>query len=423
MRRALFISPFIWEAGPYKGKPTVYYTLRGFQHAGYGVHLVTATNKPGLRDVVYEGIQVHYFQIPFNPVDFEYDALESFLTLVRRETSLWKRHLKFRLFWTQFVTLGTWRAMQVARQWPPALTYGVTNCGIPIAYIIGRRQGVPNFSRITGSPLLNWTGSTIKLYLARFDELLAFKLPCDALIMTEDGSMTIDDIHQRLGVPINRIWLWRNGVDKAAFVAGPDRDKARQALRLEPDAKVVLSVSQLVDLKRIERIVEAAPQVVQQCPTTRFLIVGDGPERAVLQQRAKHLGVEHLVRFEGFVTRDKLPLYYRASDIFAAFYDYANVSNSLLEAMLSGNAVVTLDNGHTRNVVQHLENGLLVDPTRLSDIPAALVRVLTDDDLRHTLGRNAAAYADRTLLTWDERIAREIIAIEAILANRDSNCA
>jgi len=363
-------------------------------------------------------VHVHYFHVPFNPVDFEYDAQESFLSLVRNEPNLWKRHLKFRLFWLQFVVFGWQRAWEVARLYPPSLAYGVTNCGIPVSYLLARICRIPTFSRIMGSPLGQWKRSTLKLWLARFDELLAFKLPCSAVIMTDDGTIDAETITGWLGVPPERLWLWRNGIDKAMFLEAPDRTAARQALQLDPGWKIVLWVSQLVDWKHPERLVDAVPQVTKRCPEARFLIIGDGPERGALEQRAQVLGAANSVRFDGFVARDRLPLYFRASDVFTAFYDYSNVSNSLLEAMLSGNAVVTLDNGHTRDVVQHLKNGLLVDPARLPDIPDALVRVLNDDDLRLTLGRNAAADADRILLTWDERIAREIAAIEAILARR-----
>lgn len=415
MPRVLFIAPFIWEAGPHKGKPTIDYIMRGFRRAGYEVHVVSATNRPGLTEATFEGLHVHYIHPPVNPVDFTYDALHSFLTLVRREPSRWRQHLKFRLFWLQFVLLGIRRAMQVAREHPPNLVYGVMNTGIPVAAYVGRRLGVPNISRITGSYILKWADSPLTLLLFRFDEYLAFKLPCAGLVVTQDGSTTVEALHQRLGIPKDRIWLLRNGIDKATFTAPLDPAAARRALGLDPAAKVVLSVSQLVDVKRVDRLIDAVPAVVARCPDARFVIVGDGPDRAALEQQAERLDVARFVRFEGFVARAALPTYYHAADVFAAFYPYSNVSNSLLEAMLSGNAVVTLNNGQTGEVVTHRENGLLIEPDRLDEIPTALTRVLQDDDLRRRLGHNAARYADRTLLSWDERIDREIARIEAIL--------
>lgn len=412
----LFISPFIWEGGPHKGKPTIYYIMQGFLRAGYEVHVVTATNKPGLRESEFEGLHIHYFHIPFNPVKFKYDALESFLTLVRNEALPWQQHVRYRLFWLQFVVFGTYHALKIARQCNPVLSYGIMNSGIFVAYLVSRRRRIPNFSRITGSYILNYLRSPLKLWLARFDEYLAFKLPCSGLIVTADGSISADEIHMQLDIPRERIWLLRNGIDKSAFLPAQGRDQARFALGLPPQAKIILSVSQLVDVKRVDRLIKAAVQIVATQPDAYFVIVGNGPERGVLEQLVHSLQLESFVRFEGFVAREELPVYFHAADVFAAFYPHSNISNSLLEAMLCGNAIVTLNNGHTGDVIRHLDNGYMVEPEHLEDIPQALIRVLTDDALRQNLGRAAAAWADCNLLTWEERIDREIAEIEAICA-------
>ena len=209
---------------------------------------------------------------------------------------------------------------------------------------------------------MRWLDSPLRLYLARFDELLAFKLPAEALIITDDGTISAEDIREGLGIPSERIWMFRNGIDKAIFTSGPARSQTRTELGFAPDAKILLWVSQLVNWKRVDRIIDAMPQVAAHCSEARLVILGDGPDRPLLEAQAKRLGVDRLVRFVGSVPRGELPGYFRSADVFTAFYDYANISNSLLEAMLSGNAVVALNNGHTADVVKHMENGLLIDP-------------------------------------------------------------
>lgn len=415
MRRVLFIAPFIWEAGPYIGKPTIYNIMRGFQRAGYEVHVVSATNRPGLHEQVFEGLKIHYFRLPLPLLACRYDAMASFLTLVRTSGHPYKQHLRYRLFWLQFLLLGTRRALQVSRRFPPKLTYGIMNTGVPVAYFLARRRRIPNFSRITGSAILHYLDSPLRLWLARFDEYLAFKLPCSGLIITRDGSTSEEEIHDQLRIPSERIWLWRNGVDKDSFTLPSAPTSLRSSLGLEADARMVLSVSQLVDVKRIDLLIEAIPEVVAEDPRARFVIVGEGPEKGALQRRVRNLGVSSFVRFAGSVPREQIPAYYQAADVFAAFYPYANISNSLLEAMLSGNAVVTLDNGHTSDVIRHLENGFLVSRKDLGRIPAALLQILRDDALRERLGRAAREYARSTLQTWEERIQEEINRIEGVL--------
>ncbi|MFN8424433.1 MAG: glycosyltransferase, partial [Anaerolineae bacterium] len=93
----------------------------------------------------------------------------------------------------------------------------------------------------------------------------------------------------------------------------------------------------------------------------------------------------------------------------------SNLSNTLLEAIVAGLPVVTLANGRTGDVVTDGGNGLLLPPDRPDLIAPALVRILSDDALRTRLAAGAAEYAARELVAWDERIDREVAAVEAIV--------
>ena len=415
MKNVLVITPFIWEGGPWRGKRTVYAILEGFQRAGYAVHVVTATNRPGLNEDKWEGLHIHYFRPTFAPGGGEFDAFHSFLTRISQNQSAWRRHLTFRLFWLSFVWGAARQAREVARQHPPVFLYGVNNPGIPSAWRVARALNVPLFSRIMGSPITQWHGPRLTLYLARFDELLAFKLPTEAVIVTDDSTISADDIHENLGVPRERIWMFRNGIDKALFQGDFDKQALRRELGLPEDAKIILWTSQLVNWKHPERLFDALPAVLAQAPETRVLILGDGPMRGYLETLSQQLGISHAVRFDGFVSRNKLPAYFHAADIFTAFYDYGNIGNSTLEAMLCGLPIVALDNGHTADVVHHGETGLLIPPEQPDQISDALLTLLQDDSLREQMGANAARYADRILFTWEERIDQEITMIEARL--------
>lgn len=438
----LVATPFIWEAGPHKGKPTVFHALRGFQRAGWDVHVVCATNRRGVAEASVDGITVHYFRIPLDRVDFVYDAQHSYLSQVRGEEHAIVRHLKFRLWWLQFVVLGIARAEGLARRLRPAATYGVNNPGIPIAAWIGRRRGIPSFGRIMGSVFVQHvrgilaTGSDAggvgpstpapsrvrravawaKLWVARFDELLAFRLPTGAVIVTDDGTIDAAEITAWLGVPAARLWLWRNGTDAAWVAAAPDRPAARAALGIPTDAPVLVWVSQLVDIKRADRLIDALPAVAEAVTDVVVLVVGDGPARPALERRAAALGVAGRIRFAGFVARDALPTYLRAADAFVALYDYSNLSNTLLESLVAGLPVVTLANGRTGDVVKDGLNGLLLPPDDADRIAPALIRILSDAALRAELAAGAARYAASTLVSWDRRIDREVAAAQAIVA-------
>jgi len=440
----LAATPFIWEAGSRKGKPTVHHALAGFRRAGWEVHVICPTNRPGLREAVLDGVTVHYVRIPFDGVDFRYDAEHSYLSQVRGEGSALVRHLKFRLWGLQFVALGIVRAERLARRLRPAAAYGVNNPGIPIAAWIGRRYGIPSFGRIMGSVFVQHvrgvlaTGSDrpgvaparggpprrgrlrralarLTLWLSRFDELLAFRLPTGAVIVTDDGTIDAAEITAWLGVPPARLWLWRNGIDARWRAAPADRTAARRRLGLDPTAPLVAWVSQLVDLKHAERLVDALPAVAAAVPAVRAVIVGDGPARPALERHAAARGVADRIRFAGFVDREALPAYLHAADVFVALYDYSNLSNTLLEALVAGLPVVTLANGRTGDVVTDGRNGLLLPPGDPAAVAAALIRILTDDALRARLAEGAAHYAAAELVSWTARIDREVTAVTEIV--------
>ena len=89
--------------------------------------------------------------------------------------------------------------------------------------------------------------------------------------------------------------------------------------------------------------------------------------------------------------------------------------------MLSGLPIVALANGHTDQVVQHLQTGWLIPPHQLDQIPIAINTLLDDPSLRLQLGKQAAQKADDMLWTWEERIDHEIQLIESTLAQTRSN--
>ena len=78
-----------------------------------------------------------------------------------------------------------------------------------------------------------------------------------------------------------------------------------------------------------------------------MIIKGDGPERKILEQLSNKLGIKQYIRFEGASPHNEVPKYFATADIFLSFYDWSNVGNPLLEAMMGGKCIVTLNNGDT----------------------------------------------------------------------------
>ncbi|MDP9239003.1 MAG: glycosyltransferase family 4 protein [Chloroflexota bacterium] len=288
-----------------------------------------------------------------------------------------------------------------------------------------RRRGVrlPLVARYQGTVMYPALKDTL-LYYRRYEEALALKTPADLIIMTDDGTQG-DEVLAKLNPRSrDRVKFWRNGLDLGRLrPPGPeDRIAARAALAIPNDAFVMLTASRLATWKRVDRAIRALRRVRSWVPQALLLVAGDGEERARLESVARSLGVSDAVRFAGAVPHADVLRYMQASDVFLAIADLSNVGNPLLEAMACGMCIVAVDAGDTRDLIADQRTGRLVDNSqrsgfvkpledRLADL---LVTLAGDAPQRARFASSAAAYAAEHFWTWDQRLAAELEAVQAI---------
>jgi len=239
------------------------------------------------------------------------------------------------------------------------VVYGYETAATPTAYIISRVRKVPMVARFQGTTFkVDWEKKRFRS-LRAWNTVLGLRVPADLIIMTNDGTQG-DVVLEELGVPKSKVRFWMNGVDWQSFRVLPAQSEARKQLDISSQY-VLLTVSRLVSWKRVDRALRALPDIVKQFPSTVLLVVGDGPEKDPLMALSRELGVWEHVRFEGAVERSRLPLYYSAADILLSFYDWSNVGNPLLEAMMAGRPVVTIWSGDTERIVSSWSNGVILE--------------------------------------------------------------
>jgi glycosyltransferase involved in cell wall biosynthesis len=162
----------------------------------------------------------------------------------------------------------------------------------------------------------------------------------------------------------------------------------------------IVAVARLAPVKRFGLLLDSVAAARQRVPELTLTIVGDGPERDALVERAGRLGGRDWVRFAGRLDHDDLVDVYRRSWIVASASLAEGWGLSLTEAARCGTPAVATDiRGHRSSVVDG-ETGLLAAPDDLAD---AIARVLDDHALRARLG--AAAETRARAMTWDETAA------------------
>jgi teichuronic acid biosynthesis glycosyltransferase TuaC len=139
---------------------------------------------------------------------------------------------------------------------------------------------------------------------------------------------------------------------------------------------VVLTVGNLHEHKGQRLVVEAFAQFRQQHPGAHLLIVGEGPDRALLQRQAEALGVAEAVTLVGSVPNAELARWYSAADLLLLASSREGWPNVLLEAMACGTPVVASRVGGVPEIVQLAVAGRVVAERSPAAFAAAVVDLL-----------------------------------------------
>ena len=176
-----------------------------------------------------------------------------------------------------------------------------------------------------------------------------------------------------LGVDSAKVSVIRNGVDTALF-APIDKVAARHRYGLPIDARVIVAVGNLVPEKAHNLLIDALAFL----PATRLVVVGDGPERAALERRAKHANCHDRVTLLPAMPQHNLPSIYGAADIVALASMREGLPNVLLEAIACGRPVVASRVGGIPEIVNDPLQGVLVDDRSPRAFADAFQRVLAN---------------------------------------------
>jgi glycosyltransferase involved in cell wall biosynthesis len=173
----------------------------------------------------------------------------------------------------------------------------------------------------------------------------------------------------------------------------------------DPGAKLeLIFVGGLVPRKACDLALRAAAPILRS-DLARFTVVGDGPERARLEQLVRSLGIEKAVSFCGWLSHAEVLKRLRSADVFVFPSLRDNGAGVVFEALGTGAVPVVADFGGPGDIV-HPSVGYKVALTTENDIVAQMEKILTElahnRDRLEQLRRQGMAYV-RDCLTWDAK--------------------
>jgi glycosyltransferase involved in cell wall biosynthesis len=179
-----------------------------------------------------------------------------------------------------------------------------------------------------------------------------------------------------------------NGVDVEAYGDRTVGDRVRKELGVDPRARLLITVGTLREAKGHRYLIQAAADIVQQCPDAHFLLVGDGELEAALREQTATAQLGGHVHFLG--SRRDIADLLAASDVFVLPSLWEGLSMALLEGMAAAKPIVASEVSGTLQALRHRESGILVSPGNAEALAEAILEVLRmpNEDAR-CMGRRA----------------------------------
>jgi len=226
---------------------------------------------------------------------------------------------------------------------------------------------------------------------------------------------------EQLRVPESRVVTGAMAADsdglgrKRATIS--ERERRRHAERLGLTGPVFVCVGRLIRLKGLRELLGAWAQYVdQQANPGTLLLVGDGPERNVLEDMVRELGLSNVV-FSGAVAYEEIAGYFAVGDVLVVPTLEDNWSLVVPEAMACGLPVLcSRYNGCWPELIQPERNGWVFDPCSREDFAALLAAVHRDRERLPEMGRASEIIVKNFS---PEHAARAVLnACEIALMNR-----
>ncbi|RAJ06950.1 glycosyltransferase involved in cell wall biosynthesis [Chitinophaga skermanii] len=178
-----------------------------------------------------------------------------------------------------------------------------------------------------------------------------------------------------------------NGIDPRRFDVNGQYKDIRSELGIPTEHTLISYIARITIQKDPITLVKAFADVLQHTKDITLLVVGDGELKEEMMTTAMQLGIHSNIVYQPF--RLDIPDILHASDVYCLPSLWEGMPIGLLEAMAMGNAVIATQVDGSREIIQHLENGWLVEPGNKELLANAMLKLHEEKYFRTLLQKNA----------------------------------
>lgn len=355
--------------------------------AGWEVHVVTADH-PGAAEHEMDGL-VHVHR-----VKTQTDPCPDFMS--------WVNRLNFGLL--QY-------AIQLHRKNPFDIVHAHDWMVTDAAWVMKSGFGVPVIATMHATEAGRMTGvHTEQQHLIHQTE---WRLTFESWEVIVNSQHMHAELQRLFGMPKDKIVVIPNGTDPEVFDYEFDPKPLRNRYAA-PHEPIILFVGRLVQEKGVQVMLNSAPAVISQCPGAKFLIVGTGYHMEELRRQSMALGIDHHVRFLGYVSDNDLKDLYKIADVVCIPSLYEPFGIVALEGMAANVPVVTSDSGGLTDFVEHGVTGITTYAGDVGSLTWGLLEVLRNPELANALKKDAYEKV-RHIYNWKVIAKRTLEVYEKVL--------
>lgn len=203
----------------------------------------------------------------------------------------------------------------------------------------------------------------------------------------------IANVVRATGYPSERITTIHSAVDTNLFTPEADASWFRSEFNIQPEELVIANFAQMIERKGQAALIDAFYRLRNRFPHTRLLLFGKGPRLPAYQQQVARLGLQERVQFPGF--RKDMWRIIPAVDLVVHPATTEGLGVALLQSAACRRPVVATRAGGIPEIVRHQQNGLLTEVGDQTGLNDAMQQLLSDAELRKTMGHNGRIIAER----------------------------
>lgn len=222
----------------------------------------------------------------------------------------------------------------------------------------------------------------------------------DSIIL--NSRFTDNLLVEHLGT-FKQVQIRTGGYDKSVFNKHPVINDLESNLKF-PDCRLLVTASNLVQDKRLDRVINIFRMLKEMKNSYKLLIAGIGPLENKLKQASEKANLENEIIFLGKQNQYELSTLYKSADCYISMSDFESMGRSVIEALASGLPVIATAVGGVPEILNP-QHGLLFSSDESDEEIAGSIHNLFENECLENI-KNALAKNDNAIDDWDTLFKR-----------------